>query len=44
MREESGTWSEEYVGSSGGMIVGFGETSDGELLVFHWTGEVVIIG
>ena len=33
-----------YIGSSGGMIVGFGETSDGELLVFHWTGEVVMIG
>ena len=44
MREESGTWSEEYIGSSGGMIVGFGETPDGGLLVFHWTGEVVIIG
>ena len=44
MREESGTWSEDYVGSTGGMIVGFGETSDGELLVFHWTGEVVVIG
>ena len=44
MREESGMWSEDYVGSSGGMIVGFGETSDGELLVFHWTGEVVVIG
>ena len=43
MREESGTWSEDYVGSTGGMIVGFGETSDGELLVFHWTGEVVVI-
>jgi len=44
MREESGTWSEEYIGSTGGMIVGFGETSGGELLVFHWTGEVVVIG
>ncbi len=44
MREESGTWSEEYIGSSGGMIVGFGKTTEGELLVFHWTGEVVVIG
>ena len=44
MREDSGMWSQEYIGSSGGMIVGFGETSDGELLVFHWTGEVVMIG
>lgn len=43
MREGSGTWSEEYVGTTGGMIVGFGETSDGELLVFHWTGEVIVI-
>ncbi len=44
MREESGTWSHEYIGASGGMIVGFGETPDGELLVFHWTGEVIAIG
>jgi len=44
MREESGIWSEEYIGSSGGMIVGFGENPGGELLVFHWTGEVVVIG
>lgn len=43
MREESGTWPEEYVGTTGGMIVGFGETSDGELLAFHWTGEVIVI-
>jgi hypothetical protein len=26
------------------MIVGFGEGLGGELLVFHWTGEIVNIG
>jgi len=26
------------------MIVGFGEGLGGELLAFHWTGEIVHIG
>tara|TARA_B100000965_G_scaffold139116_1_gene115830 strand:+ start:57595 stop:58794 length:1200 start_codon:yes stop_codon:yes gene_type:complete len=42
--EENDSWNEVYIGSSGGMIVGFGEGLGGELLVFHWTGEIVNIG
>ena len=44
LKEEDGSWDESYIGSSGGMIVGFGEGLGGELLVFHWTGEIVHIG
>lgn len=36
-------WEETLVGYSGGMIVGFGEGPEGELLVFHWTGEILRI-
>ncbi len=25
------------------MIVGFGEGINGEIIVFHWTGEIVMI-
>jgi hypothetical protein len=38
-----GEWTENYVGSSGGMIVGFGRGITDELLVFHWTGNIAII-
>tara|TARA_B100000959_G_C14964493_1_gene617163 strand:- start:719 stop:1918 length:1200 start_codon:yes stop_codon:yes gene_type:complete len=44
LKEENDSWSEEYIGSSGGMIVGFGKGLEGELLAFHWTGEIVHIG
>jgi len=44
LKEEGGSWKESYIGSSGGMIVGFGEGLGGELLAFHWTGEIVHIG
>ena len=44
LKEDNDSWSERYVGSSGGMIVGFGKGLDGELLAFHWTGEIVHIG
>ena len=44
LEEVDGSWSESYIGSSGGMIVGFGEGLGGELLAFHWTGEIVHIG
>jgi len=44
LKEENGSWSESYIGSSGGMIVGFGKGLGGELLAFHWTGEIVHIG
>ena len=43
IREESGTWIEHYVGASGGMIVGFGQSGDGNLVVFHWMGDSVVI-
>ena len=44
LKEENGSWEESYIGSSGGMIVGFGKGLGGELLAFHWTGEIVHIG
>ena len=44
LKQVNGTWIEDYIGSSGGMIVGFGKGLGGELLVFHWTGEIVHIG
>lgn len=44
LKEENGEWSQNYIGSSGGMIVGFGQGLNGELLAFHWTGEIVQIG
>ena len=40
---ESGTWIEHYVGASGGMIVGFGQSGEGNLVVFHWMGDSVVI-
>ena len=43
LKEENGSWDEVYIGSSGGMIVGFGKGLEGELLAFHWTGEIVHI-
>ena len=44
LKEENGEWSQNYIGSSGGMIVGFGQGLGGELLALHWTGEIVQIG
>ena len=44
LREVGGVWTDDLVGSSGGMIVGFGEGLKGELLIFHWTGEIITIG
>ncbi len=44
LKEENGEWIQNYIGSSGGMIVGFGKGLNGELLAFHWTGEIVHIG
>ena len=40
LKEENGGWMQNYVGSSGGMIVGFGQGLNDELLAFHWTGEI----
>jgi hypothetical protein len=43
LKEVGGLWVEHYVGSSGGMIVGFGKGIGDEILVFHWTGDIAII-
>ena len=43
LEEFEGEWTESYVGNSGGMIVGFGEGLNGEVIVFHWTGDIVKI-
>ena len=43
LKDVGGEWVDHYVGSSGGMIVGFGKGLGDELLVFHWTGDIVII-
>ncbi len=40
---DDGKWKENYVGSSGGMIVGFGRGIADEILIFHWTGDIVLI-
>ena len=41
--KQDGGWKENYVGSSGGMIVGFGRGIADEVLIFHWTGDIVLI-
>ena len=41
--EIDGEWTETKIGNSGGMIVGFGEGMNGEIIVFHWTGDIVEI-
>ena len=43
LKEIDGAWEETHVGNSGGMIVGFGEGINGEIIVFHWTGDIVMI-
>ena len=43
LQEIDGEWTDTKIGNSGGMIVGFGEGINGEVIVFHWTGEIVII-
>ena len=43
IEEIDGEWTETKIGNSGGMIVGFGEGMDGEIIVFHWTGDIVEI-
>ena len=43
LKETEDRWSQNLVGSSGGMIVGFGKGIGDEILVFHWTGDIVII-
>ena len=41
--DEGAVWEETLIGHSGGMIVGFGEGTEEELLIFHWTGEILRI-
>tara|TARA_B100000965_G_scaffold90471_2_gene73669 strand:- start:19682 stop:20818 length:1137 start_codon:yes stop_codon:yes gene_type:complete len=43
LEEIDGEWAETIIGNSGGMIVGFGEGINGEIIVFHWTGDIVKI-
>ena len=43
IEEIDGEWTETKIGTSGGMIVGFGEGMNGEIIVFHWTGDIVEI-
>ena len=43
LEETDGTWSETYVGNSGGMIVGFGKGMNEEIIIFHWTGDIIKI-
>ena len=43
IEEIDGEWTETKIGNSGGMIVGFGEGMNGEIIVFHWTGDIVEI-
>ena len=43
IEEIDGEWTETKIGNSGGMIVGFGEGINGEIIVFHWTGDIVEI-
>ena len=43
IRDFEGEWETQYVGSSGGMIVGFGQNVEGNLLIFLWTGEIIHI-
>lgn len=43
IEEIDGKWTDTKIGNSGGMIVGFGEGINGEIIVFHWTGDIVEI-
>ena len=43
IEEIDGEWTDTKIGNSGGMIVGFGEGINGEIIVFHWTGDIVEI-
>ena len=43
LKEENGNWEENYIGSSGGMIVGFGKGINEEILIFLWTGDILAI-
>ena len=43
LKEENGNWEENYIGSSGGMIVGFGKGINEEILIFLWTGNILAI-
>ena len=43
LKQENGAWVDRHIGTSGVMIVGFGRGLNDDLLVFHWTGEVIQI-
>ncbi len=43
LTSENGFWSEELIGVSGSMIVGFGQDLNGDLLIFSWGGKITKI-
>ena len=40
LREIEGTWTDEYIGSFKGMIVGFGRGLSDDILIFTWDGAI----
>ena len=43
LTSENGFWSEELIGISGSMVVGFGQDLNGDLLIFSWGGKITKI-
>ena len=43
LKEDDNQWKNNYIGSAGGMIVGFGKGINNELLIFLWTGDIISI-
>ncbi len=40
LTSEEGIWSDQLIGVSGSMIVGFGQDLYGDLLIFSWSGKI----
>jgi len=43
LKEENGSWEQNYIGAAGGMIVGFGKAITDEILIFLWTGNILAL-
>ena len=43
LKEENGNWEQNYIGTAGGMIVGFGKGIADEILIFLWTGNIIAL-
>ena len=41
LKEDNDQWQNNYVGATGGMVVGFGRGISDEILIFLWTGEII---